>query len=169
MEPDEAQQSDENSSLEQEREEDRRSRAIVPVERRRPWRDPGPKFMAALCYFAWLGWITAPAPLLLLNSRRMRKARRVPYHLFAASAWSIAIVVLRVILYAVATWLDICEWPAAESICTSLNMVHLVVVLSFALLLSCWYGLLALLGREISLPWISDWARRRADHFLGRD
>ncbi|MFW6437761.1 MAG: hypothetical protein ACOCZ7_02000 [Armatimonadota bacterium] len=168
MESDAIQQTDNGTSGE-ERGDDPRLRAIVPVGRRRGWRDPGPKFMAAFCYFLWLGWITAPLPLLLLNSRRMRNVRGVPYHLFAAAAWNSLIVVVRVILNAVTTLLDICEWPGAESLCHSLNMIHLVVVLSFALLLSTWYAIEALLGREVSLPWISPWARSRADHFLGRD
>jgi len=168
MEQDATQHAD-NGAPGDERDDDARSRAIVPVGRRRTWRDPGPKFMAALCYFAWLGWITAPAPLLLLNSRRMRNARGIPYHLFAATAWSVAIAVLRAILWALATWMHICQWPRAESICYALNLVYWVVVLSFALLMSAWYAMRALLGREINLPWNSGWARRRADHFLGRD
>jgi hypothetical protein len=48
-------------------------------------------------------------------------------------------------------------------------MMHLVVVLSFALLLSGWYAVEALLGREISLPPLSRWAHERARHFLGKD
>jgi len=99
-----------------ERAEDARSRALVPVSRGRGLRDPGPKLMAGLCYFAWLGWITAPAPLLLLNSGRMRKTRRVPYHLFAAAGWSTFIVVIRAVFSVVTTWLDISQWVHAEAV-----------------------------------------------------
>lgn len=159
---------DESRLEDEERADDPRSRALVPVGRRRRWRDPGPKFIAALCYFAWLGWITAPAPLLLLNSRRMRRARGIPYHLFAAGGWSTAIVLIRALLYAVTTWLGTCEGPQPEAICNALNLAHLVVVLAFALLLSTWYAVEALLGRDISMPPLSEWAHRRADHFLSR-
>lgn len=169
MQPGLVQRTDADVPSDDERSEDARSRALVPVGRARTWRDPGPKFIAAVCYFAWLGWITAPVPLLLLNSRRMSNARGVPYHLFAAAGWSTAIAVLRVGLYAVSTWLGTCEGARPEAICNALNMVHLVIVLSIALLLSTWYALEALLGRDISLPPLSEWARRRADHFLGRD
>jgi hypothetical protein len=169
MEQHDQRETEDNGAEEGEREEDARSRALVPVGRRPKWRDPGPKFLAALCYFAWLGWVTAPAPLLLLNSRRMREARGIPYHLFAAAGWSTLVAVLRGILLALATWLQICEWYPAETICNVLNLIYWVVVLSFALLLSTWYAVEALLGREISLPPLSRWARRRADHFLGWD
>jgi hypothetical protein len=152
-----------------ERAEDARSRALVPVSRGRGLRDPGPKLMAGLCYFAWLGWITAPAPLLLLNSGRMRKTRRVPYHLFAAAGWSTLIVGIRAVFWVVTTWLDISQWVHAEAVSNVVRLTDLVVVLSFALLLSCWWALEALLARELSVAWLSDWARRRADHFLGRD
>ena len=163
------QRTDAETPPQDERTEDARSRAIVPVGHRRKWRDPGQKFVAALCYFAWLGWVTAPVPLLLLNSRRMRNARGMPYHLFASAGWSTAIVVLRVGLYALATWLGTCDGPRPEAICNALNLAHLVVVLSFALLLSGWYAAEALLGRNISLPPLSRWAHRREDRFLGRD
>ena len=152
-----------------ERSEDRRSRAIVPVNRGRVWRDPGEKTLAALCYFAWLGWVTAPAPLLLLNSRRMRGARGIPYHLFAATGWSVLVALLRLSLYGITTWLGTCEGAQPEAICNAVNLAHLVVVLAFALLLSTWYAVEALMGREVSFPSLSAWARRRADHFLGRD
>ncbi|MFO8081931.1 MAG: hypothetical protein R6V07_16740 [Armatimonadota bacterium] len=154
---------------EQERADDARSRALVPVSRRRAWRDPGPKLMAGLCYFAWLGWITAPVPLLLLNSSRMLKARRVPYHLFAAVGWSTLIVGIRAVFWVMTTWLDISQWVHAEAVSNFVRLTDLVVVLSFALLLSCWWALEALLGRELPIAKLSDWARGRADHFLGRD
>ncbi|MFP4248835.1 MAG: hypothetical protein ACLFU7_04190 [Armatimonadota bacterium] len=154
---------------EEERTEDVRSRALVPVSRRRGLRDPGPKLMAGLCYFAWLGWITAPAPLMLLNSSGMLKARRVPYHLFAAAGWSTFVVVIRAVFWVVTTWLDISQWAHAEAVNNVVRLIDLVVVLSFALLLSCWWALEALLGRELPVARLSDWAREKADHFLGRD
>ncbi|MBD3293456.1 MAG: hypothetical protein GF393_11065 [Armatimonadia bacterium] len=168
MQPGLVQRTESDSPPEDERSDDSRSRAIVPLHPRRRWRDPGPKMVAAVCYFAWLGWVTAPAPLLLLNSRRMRKARGMPYHLFAAAGWSSAIAVFRIGLYALTTWLGTCEGARPEAICNALNMMHLVVVLSFALLFSGWYAVEALLGREISLPPLSRWAHKRARHFLGK-
>ncbi len=151
-----------------ERPDDGRSRALVPVGRRRVWRDPGPKMVAAVCYFAWVGWITAPLPLVLLSLRRMRAARGVPYHLFASAGWSVLVAAVRLALYVIATWLGTCEGPRYEAVCSAMGLIHLVVVLAFALLMSSWYAVEALMGREISLPPLSDWARRRADHFLGR-
>lgn len=152
-----------------ERPDDGRSRALVPVDRRRVWRDPGPKMLAAVCYFAWLGWLTAPLPLVLLSSRRMRNARGVPYHLFASAGWSMLLAMARLALYAIATWLGTRDGRQYEVACSALSLVHLVVVMAFALLMSCWYAVEALIGREISLPPLSRWAQRRADHFLGRD
>ncbi|MFW5867859.1 MAG: hypothetical protein ACOCX2_08590 [Armatimonadota bacterium] len=169
MEPQVIAQSDDGCPTEGRDDDDPRSRAIVPVGRKRQWRDPGPKFIAALCYFAWLGWITAPAPLLFLNSRRMRSARGIPYHLYAAAAWSTVVTLVRGAISLLSTGLYVCGWSQAEAVCSALNLIYWVVVLTFALLLSGWYALEALLGRETSIPWISDWARRRADHFLGRD
>ncbi|MGI5817136.1 MAG: hypothetical protein ACOX9R_03445 [Armatimonadota bacterium] len=163
------QQTEENSPPDSERADDPRSRALVPVGRRRRWRDPGARFIAALCYFAWLGWVTAPAPLLLLNSRRMRAARGVPYHLFAATGWSVLITAIRVVLYVTSTWLATCEGARAEAVCNALNLAHLVIALSFALLLSSWYALEALMGRDVSFPWLSRWAHRRANRHLGRE
>lgn len=169
MDPDAARREDEENEHARERPGDGHSHALVPVGRRRRWRDPGARLIAAVCYFAWLGWLTAPAPLLLLNSRRMRRAKGIPYHLFASAGWSTLIVGIRLVLYVLATWLGTCEGPRPEAICNALNLAHLVIVLSFAVLLSGWYGTEALVGRDISFPWLSAWARGRADHFLGLD
>ncbi len=127
------------------------------------------KFVAGLCYFMWLGWVTAVIPFLLLNFRRMRRARGVPYHLFAAGGWSTLVVAIRLALYGVSVVLGTCQGPRPEAICNALNLAHLVIVLAFALLLSAWYAVEALSGSEVSFPWLSKWAHRRADHFVGRD
>jgi len=169
MRPDLSRAMEQGTPPETERPDDGRSRALVPVERRRVWRDPGPRMIAAVCYFAWVGWITAPLPLVLLSSRRMRAARGVPYHLFASAGWSVLVAAVRLMLYAIATWLGTCEGPRYEAVCYALGLIHLVVVMAFALLMSSWYAVEALMGREISLPPLSDWARRRANHFLGLD
>ncbi len=125
--------------------------------------------IAALCYFAWLGWVTAPAPLLLLNSRRMVSARGIPFHLFASAGWSTGIILLRIALMVLATWLGGVEGPRTEAACNAVRIANGVIVYSFALLLSTWYAMEALLGREISLPPLSSWARARANRFIGRD
>lgn len=167
--PDSRDETEDNSRPEEEREDDARSRALVPVGRRWAWRDPGPRLLAALCYFAWLGWVTALAPLLLLSSQSVQRARRIPTHLFAATGWSTVIVAIRLSFWLATTFTDISSWPHAEAVGNALRMVDLVVVLSFALLLSCWYAIEALMGRNASLPWLWTWARERADSYLGRD
>ena len=148
--------------------DDPRSRALVRVEPRFVWRDPGPKMLAAVCYFAWLGWLTAPLPLLLLRSRRMRRVRGVPYHLFASVGWSVIVIALRLVMNGLSTLAALIEGPQRDAITGVLTLVHLVVVLSIALLVSSFFGIEALIGRKISFPPLSRWAEARAKHFLGQ-
>ncbi|HCA47458.1 MAG TPA: hypothetical protein DEP45_08930 [Armatimonadetes bacterium] len=147
--------------------DDPRSRALVRVEPRFVWRDPGPKMLAAACYFAWLGWLTAPLPLLLLRSRRMRRVRGIPYHLFASAGWSVIVIALRLAINGISALAGAIEGPQGDAITGALALAHLVVVLSLALLLSSFFGIEALLGRRISFPPLSRWAEARAKHFLG--
>ncbi|NLO04764.1 MAG: hypothetical protein GX131_02925 [candidate division WS1 bacterium] len=144
-------------------EEDSRSRALVPVGRRVRVSDADKRVVAALCYFAWLGYLTAPLPLLLLRLRGYRNARGIPYHLYASAGWSIAVAVLRIILNGVAATLAARSGGHFEDAANVINMLHLVIVLAFALLLSCVYGIEALLLRKVNIPWVSAWAEKRAE------
>ena len=143
-----------------------RSRALVPVGRRRRWTETGPRLLAAISYFAWLGYILAPAPLLLLGFAGVRRSPGAVYHIYAATLWSIVIASLRVLLVGVSFWLGLTDGEAAEAIVNALNLAHIVVLLTAALLLSTIYAIEALLGREPTIPWVSPWAKERARELL---
>lgn len=142
------------------------STALVPVNHRRRWSDTLPRILAAVSYFTWLGYVLAPAPLLLLGINRIRRSRAAVYHIYAATAWSVIIASLRILLLSSSLWLGMCEGPIAETACNVLNLAHIVVLLSFALLLSTVYAIEALLGREASIPRVSGWARERTAELL---
>lgn len=141
-------------------------RALVPVGQRRSWTDTGPRLLAAASYFAWLGYVLAPAPLLLLGSRRIRQSTGAVYHIYAATAWSVVIASLRVLLVGGSFWMGITSGELAEDVANALSLAHIVVLLSVALLLSTLYAIEALLGREATIPWISPWARGHARSLL---
>jgi len=136
-------------------------RALVRVRPPRRWGDAGPRMIAGVCYFAWLGYITAPLPLLLCNLQGFRSRPELAYHIFNATGWSLFVVALRALLIGAAMWAGACQGETAEAVCNALNLVHLVVVLAFALLLSTIYAVEALLGRQVTIPLVSRWARRR--------
>lgn len=146
--------------------DEEQSHALVPVGGRRRWTDTGPRLAAAVCYFAWLGYVLAPAPLLLLGIRRIRESTGAVYHIYAATGWSVVIASLRILLVGSSMWAGMIDGQAAEAACNLLNLAHIVVLMSVALLLSTVYALEALLGREASIPWISPWARERARALL---
>jgi hypothetical protein len=134
---------------------DAECRALVRV----PAPRAGARLLAAVGYFAWLGYLTAPLPLLLLNLRAFRRYQELAYHAWNATAWSVFVTVVRAVLALAGTWSGACPGPLAQGICNAVGLVHLVLVLSFALLLSSWYGLRVLLGRPVEIPVLSRWAR----------
>lgn len=134
-------------------------RALVRA--RAPRSGDGARLLAAMAYFAWLGYLTAPLPLLLLNLRAFRRRPQLAYHAWNATAWSMFIAAVRGVLALVGTWSGACPGELAQGICNVVGLVHLVLVLSFALLLSSWYGLRVLLGRPVEIPVLSRWARAR--------
>lgn len=134
-------------------------RALVRVAAR-PSGD-GARLLAAMAYLAWLGYLTAPLPLLLLNLRAFRRRPQLAYHAWNATAWSLFVAAVRAVLALVGTWSGACPGELAQGICNAVGLVHLVLVLSFALLLSSWYGLRVLLGRQVEIPVLSSWARAR--------
>jgi len=136
-------------------------RALVRVRPPRRWGDAGARVIAAICYFAWLGYITAPLPLLLRNLQGFRSRPELAYHIFNATGWSLFVVALRALLIGAAMWAGTCQGETAEAVCNALTLAHLVVVLTFALLLSTVYAVEALLGRQVTIPLVSRWARRR--------
>jgi hypothetical protein len=129
----------------------------VPV----PRSGAGARLLAAVGYFAWLGYLTAPLPLLLLNLRAFRRRQELAYHAWNATAWSVFVTVVRGLLGLVGTWTGVYPGPLAQGICNAVGLVHLVLVLSFALLLSSWYSLQALCGRRVEIPILSRWVRAR--------
>lgn len=132
-------------------------RALVRVPA--PRSGDGARLLAAMAYFAWLGYLTAPLPLLLLNLRTFRRRPQLAYHAWNATAWSLFIAAVRAVLALAGTWSGACPGELAQGICNVVGLVHLVLVLSFALLLSSWYGLRVLLGRPVEIPVLSRWAR----------
>ncbi len=143
-----------------------RCHALVPVGRRWHCEDLSQRFVAALCYFSWLGWVLAPACLLLLGVKRIRDSGTAVYHIYVATGWSIAVVILRSLLGGATLWLSMGEVWAAGAACNVTKMLDIVLVLSFALLFSTIYAVQALAGAEASLPWISPWAHGRARDLL---
>ncbi|MGC9316753.1 MAG: hypothetical protein ACP5KN_01805 [Armatimonadota bacterium] len=137
-------------------------RALARIYRPSRWPQPGAKIVAAMCYFSWLGYVTAFVPLLLVRIRRLRRWRSFAFHAYASVGWSLVVAGLRLALMAGSLWAGACRGPTAESVCNALNMLNLVVVLAFSLLLSCVYAAEALLGRDVSIPGITPWARRHA-------
>lgn len=133
------------------------SLARVPT---RPSLD-GARLLAAAAYFAWLGYVTVPLPLLLLNLPAFRRRPKLAYHAWNATAWSLVVAAVRGGLVLAGAWSGTLSGDLAGSVCNTLSLIHLVLVLSFALLLSSWYGLRTLCGREVEIPWLSRWARER--------
>jgi len=123
----------------------------------------GAKLLAAVAYFAWLGYLTAPLPLLLLNLRAFRRRPQLAYHAWNATAWSLFIATVRGLLALAGAWSGTCAGEQAEALCSALGLVNLVLVGSFALLLSTWYALRTLLGRPVEIPVLSRWARSRLE------
>ncbi len=142
-------------------------RALVRVRQRRNWDELGSRMVVAACYFSWLFYLTALLPLLLLNLRTYRSRPSAAFHVYAATAWSLLIAAIRALLLVGSMWAGTREGPLAESICNTLSMVHLVLVLTFALLLSTFYAIEALLGREADVPVIGRWAREKAKTLTG--
>jgi len=147
------------------------SEAPYPLVRREQpgaWPRALRRCIAAACYFAWLGYVTAPLPLLLLRLPRLPRSARLLRHLYSATAWSLLVTGVRVILLIAATWMGTRGGDAAKVVCSALNLAHLVVVLAFALLLSSVFALEALLGRDLHIPIISGWAARKAFNAMRR-
>ncbi|MGD9497217.1 MAG: hypothetical protein AB7Y46_13040 [Armatimonadota bacterium] len=139
--------------------EDGQCRALVPVQRARRPIDVGQRFLAAIGYFAWLGYVTAPFPLLLLNLPDFRRRPALAYHALNATAWSLFVLALRVLLIGAGIWASACS--GKQTVCSALNLVHLVLILAFATLLSLLFAIEAMLGRRVSIPLLSRWARAR--------
>lgn len=138
-------------------------RSLVRIYRPSRWPQAGAKIVAAICYFSWLGYVTAFLPLLLVRARRLRRWRSFAFHAYASGGWSLAVAGLRAALIAGSLWAGTCHGPTAEAACNVLNMLNLVVVLAFSLLLSCVYAVEALLGRQVNIPGITQWASRHAE------
>lgn len=142
-------------------------RALVRVRQPRDWDEVGVRMITAACYFSWLLYLTALLPLLLLNLRAYRSRPAATFHVYAATGWSLLIAAIRGLLLVGSLWAGTYEGPLADSVGNALSMVHLVLVLTFALLLSTFYAVEALLGREADLPVIGPWARRKAKALTG--
>ncbi len=136
--------------------------SLVPLYSPRRFPHSGARIMAALCYFCWLGYIAAPLPLLLLRLRSLRRWKRFAGHAYAAAAWSILVASLQLVIMTAAIILRLLPTPTAEAAANTLELTRLVIVLTFATLLSCYWGLEALLGRDINIPLIGPWAQRKA-------
>jgi len=142
-------------------------RALARVDTPRRWDDAGARMVLAACYFAWLGYVTALLPLLLLNLRAFRRREELAYQAYASTAWSVVVAAVNGMLLGIAVWAGTHSGPAAEAVCNAVNLVKLVLVLAFALLMSLIYGIEALIGRRPGIPWISAWARAKAQALTG--
>lgn len=143
--------------------------ALVPTHRPRRWGDLGPRLLAAACYFSWLGYVTAVVPLLLVEIRALRRSERFVFHAYVSAGWSVLVAVVRTLLIAASVYAGARPGESAEALLNALNLANIVVVLTFALLLSLFYGVEALLGRDVNLPGITTWARRRAAQVCEQD
>jgi len=137
-------------------------RALARVDAPRRWDDAGLRMILGACYFAWLGYLTALLPLLLLNLRAFRRREELAYQVYASVGWSLIVAAVNAILLGLGVWAGTHSGPVAEAACNAVNLVKLVLVLAFALLMSLIYGIEALIGRRPGIPWVSAWARRKA-------
>jgi len=162
----------ETPATEQEQEPDAwqdECRALARMAAPRRWDDPGLRMVLSVCYFAWLGYLTALLPLLLLNLRALRRREELAYHVYASVGWSLVVAAVNAVLLGAAVWAGTCEGPTAEAVCNAVNLIKLVLVLAFALLMSLIYGIEALIGRRPGIPWISAWARTKSQALTGAD
>ncbi len=142
-------------------------RALARIHPPRWWDDAGARMVAGACYFAWLGYLTALLPLLLLNLRAFRRREDLAYHVFASVGWSLMVAAVNAVLLGIAIWAGAHRGPTGEAVCNTVNLVKLVLVLAFALLMSLIYATEALMGRRPGIPWVSPWASRKAQALTG--
>ncbi len=133
----------------------------------RRWDDPGLRMVLGACYFAWLGYLTALLPLLLLNLHAVRRREELAYNAYASVGWSLVVAAVNAVLLGASVWAGTCEGPTAEAVCNAASLIKLVLVLAFALLMSLIYGTEVLIGRRPGIPWISAWAHAKAQSLTG--
>ncbi len=141
--------------------------ALVRVHPPRRWDDPGVRMVLGACYFAWLGYLTALLPLLLLNLHAVRRREELAYNAYASVGWSLVVAAVNAVLLGASVWAGTCEGPTAEAVCNAASLIKLVLVLAFALLMSLIYGTEVLIGRRPGIPWISAWAHAKAQSLTG--
>ena len=78
--------------------------AVASAATRKPAAATSRPIAAAFGYFAWIGYLTAPLPLLLLNLRAFKRSPQLAYHAWNATAWSLFVGVIRGTLAVISAW-----------------------------------------------------------------